>query len=328
MLAGSYMEVPPRPEQLTYARQMGITDLVMANAGSLPDDNGTWQVKDLAMMRLNVESHGLRVAAMENVPISFYDHIMLGGPKRDQQIDNMITTIRNMALAGIPVFGYHWMPSSVWRTTPKPVRGGAIATAFNYDEVKDLPFTHEREYTEEELWANLEYWLKIIIPVAEEAGIRLGIHPDDPPVKQIGGIPRLFSSYENYRRYLAIYESPNNAIEFCQGTISEMTDSSDDNIYGFIDEMVRRDKVLYVHFRNVSAPDPNDFREEFINTGHVDMYRAMKTYYDAGYEGLFLDDHVPRTQGDTDRQHQSRSFAFGYIQAMIEAVEKQGAANS
>ena len=142
------MEVPPRPEQLTYARQMGITDLVMANAGSLTDDNGTWQVKDLAMMRLNVESHGLRVAAMENVPISFYDHIMLGGPKRDQQIDNMITTIRNMALAGIPVFGYHWMPSSVWRTTPKPVRGGAIATAFNYDEVKDLPFTHEREYTE------------------------------------------------------------------------------------------------------------------------------------------------------------------------------------
>lgn len=321
------MEVPPRPEQLTYARQMGITDLVMANAGSLTDDNGTWQVKDLAMMRLNVESHGLRVAAMENVPISFYDHIMLGGPKRDQQIDNMITTIRNMALAGIPVFGYHWMPSSVWRTTPKPVRGGAIATAFNYDEVKDLPFTHEREYTEEELWANLEYWLKIIIPVAEEAGIRLGIHPDDPPVKQIGGIPRLFSSYENYRRYLDIYESPNNAIEFCQGTISEMTDSSDDNIYGFIDEMVRRDKVLYVHFRNVSAPDPNDFREEFINTGHVDMYRAMKTYYDAGYEGLFLDDHVPRTQGDTDRQHQSRSFAFGYIQAMIEAIEKQGAAN-
>ena len=328
MRAGSYMEVPPRPEQLTYARQMGITDLVMANAGSLPDDNGTWQVKDLAMMRLNVESHGLRVAAMENVPIKFYDHIMLGGPKRDEQIDNMITTIRNMALAGIPVFGYHWMPSSVWRTTPKPVRGGAIATAFNYDEVKDLPFTHEREYTEEELWANLEYWLKIIIPVAEEAGIRLGIHPDDPPVQQIGGIPRLFSSYENYRRYLEIYESPNNAIEFCQGTISEMTDSSDDNIYGFIDEMVRRDKVLYVHFRNVSAPDPNDFREEFINTGHVDMYRAMKTYYDAGYEGLFLDDHVPRTQGDTDRQHQSRSFAFGYIQAMIEAVEKQGAANS
>ena len=234
---------------------------------------------------------------MENVPINFYDHIMLGGPKRDEQIDNMITTIRNMAQAGIPVFGYHWMPSSVWRTTPKPVRGGAIATAFNYDEVKDLPFTHEREYTEEELWANLEYWLKIIIPVAEEAGIRLGIHPDDPPVKQIGGIPRLFSSYENYRRYLDIYESPNNAIEFCQGTISEMTDSSDDNIYGFIDEMVRRDKVLYVHFRNVSAPDPNDFREEFINTGHVDMYRAMKTYYDAGYEGLFLDDHVPRTQG-------------------------------
>jgi mannonate dehydratase len=325
MRSGSYMGVPPRAEYLQYARQFGITDLVMVNSDSLPAYDGKWQVKDLAMMRLDVESHGLKLAAMENVPIRFYDHIMLNGPRRDEQIDNMITTVRNMALAGIPVFGYHWMPSLVWRTTPKMIRGGAMATAFNYEEARDLPLTHDREYTEEEMWENLEYWVKIITPIAEEVGIRLGIHPCDPPVEQIGGIPQLFNSYDNYRRYLDIYDSPYNAIEFCQGTISEMADSGGDNIYGFIDEMVRRDKVLYVHFRNVSAPNPNDFHEEFINTGHVDMHRAMKTYYAAGYDSFFIDDHVPRTHGDTPWGHQARSFAFGYIQAMIEAVTKETA---
>jgi mannonate dehydratase len=235
----------------------------------------------------------------------------------------MIVTIRNMARAGIRIFGYHWMPSLVWRTTPKVIRGGALASAFNWEEAKDLPLTHGRVYTEEEMWENLEYWLKAIIPIAEEEDIRMGIHPCDPPVSEIGGVPQLFSSYDNYRRYLDIYDSPYNAIEFCQGTVSEMFDSSGDNIYNFIDEMVRRDRIMYVHFRNVSEPNPNDFHEEFINTGHVDMYRAMKAYHDAGFKGFFIDDHVPQTHQDTPYGHQARAFANGYIQAMIEAVAKQ-----
>ncbi len=317
--------MPPATEFLLYARQFGVKDVMVFNTDGLPGYDGRWAVKDLAMMRLDVESHGMKLSAIENVPIRFYDHIMLNGPRRDEQIENMIATIRNMARAGIPIFGYHWMPSLVWRTTPKVIRGGALATAFNYEEAKDLPLTHGRKYTEEEMWENLEYWLKIITPIAEEEDIRMGIHPCDPPVEEIGGIPQLFRSYDNYRRYLDIYDSPNNAIEFCQGTISEMADSSGENIYGFIDEMVRRDRVLYVHFRNVSAPNPNDFHEEFINTGHVDMYRAMKTYHDAGFKSFFIDDHVPQTYNDTRYGHRARAFANGYIQAMIEAVGKQAA---
>jgi mannonate dehydratase len=104
-----------------------------------------------------------------------------------------------------------------------------------------------------------------------------------------------------------------------------MADSGGDALYEFIDEMVRRDKVLYVHFRNVSAPNPNEFHEEFINTGHVDMYRAMKTYHNAGYKSFFIDDHVPHTHQDTAWGHRGRAFANGYIQAMIEAVTKQAA---
>ena len=314
------------PDILTFALQFGATDILL-NTPSIPSSGGKWELYDLVKLRETVELRQgrghLKLSALENVPTNFYDHIMLNGPRRDEQIDNMIYTVRNIARAGIPIFGYNWMPSHVWRTTPTIIRGGAIATAFNYAEAKKLPLTHEREYTDEEMWKNLEYWIKIITPIAEEEGIRLGIHPCDPPVKELGGIPQLFRSYESYRKLLSIVDSPNNAIEFCQGTISEMKDSENDGIYDFIDEMCRRDKILYVHFRNVSKPDPEDFHEEFINTGHVDMYRAMKTYLEAGYDSFFIDDHVPQTIQDTEWGHRGRAFANGYIQAMIEAVKKE-----
>jgi mannonate dehydratase len=315
--------IVPTAESLKYAQQFGAIDIV-PSTDHMPGHNGRWALQDLVKLRITVETYGMKLSALENVPIHFYDHIMLNGPRRDEQVDNMITTVRNMARAGIPIFGYHWMPSMVWRSTPVTIRGDAVATTFNYEEANRMPLTHGREYTDEEMWENLEYWIRIITPVAEEEGIRLGIHPCDPPVDQLGGIPQLFRSYDNYRRYLDIYPSDHCAIEFCQGTISEMFDSKGDALYEFIAEMVQKKKVLYVHFRNVSAPNPEDFHEEFINTGHVDMYRAMKAYYDNGYDSFFIDDHVPQTHQDTEWGHRGRAFANGYIQAMIEAVSKQG----
>ena len=242
---------------------------------------------------------------------------MLGGPKRDEQIENMIYTIRNIARAGIPIFGYNWMPSQVWRTEPKYIRGNAEATAFDYSIAKDLPFTHDREYTEEEMWNNLEYWINIITPIAEEEGIRLGIHPCDPPVETLGGIPQLLRSFDAYKRLIEIYPSDSNGIEFCQGTFSEMND----DIYEMIKYFGERKKILYVHFRNVSGQVPK-FHEEFVNTGYVDMHKAMKIYNDVGYDSFFIDDHVPATFQDTHFGHRGRAFAMGYIQALIESVKK------
>ena len=327
MRPGLRSGVGPTAGWMSYARQFGMTDII-PNTANLPSIDGTWALQDLVKLRISVENYGLKLSAIENVPVDFYDHIMLNGPKRDQQIDNMITTVRNMARAGVPIFGYHWMPSGTWRSPPTSIRGGAVATAFNYEAARKMPFTHGRQYTEEEMWENLEYWINIITPVAEEEGIRLGIHPCDPPAHELGGIPQLFSSYDNYRRYLDIYPSDNCAIEFCQGTVSEMFDSEGDALYEFIAEMVQKHKVLYVHFRNVSAPNPEDFHEEFINTGHVDMYRAMKAYSDNGYDSFFIDDHVPLTHEDSEGGHRGRAFANGYIQAMIEAVSKQGERSS
>ncbi|MBT5628204.1 MAG: mannonate dehydratase, partial [Chloroflexi bacterium] len=172
------------PEYLLYAQQYGMNDIVY-NTPPLPSEGGSWALHDLVNLRRRTESYGLTLSALENVPTTFYDHIMLNGPKRDEQIDNMITTVRNIARAGIPIFGYHWMPSHVWRTPEELIRGGARATAFDYKKAGEMPLTHGREYTEEEMWANLEYWIKIITPVAEEEGIRIGIHPADPPVDSV-----------------------------------------------------------------------------------------------------------------------------------------------
>ena len=311
----------PSPEFLKFAKEYGATDILLNQNSDkdnhLLDHNNRWELKDLVSLRRTVESYGMKLSALENVPTKFYDHIMLGGPKRDEQIENMIYTIRNIARAGIPIFGYNWMPSQVWRTKPEYIRGNAEATAFDYSVAKDLPITHDREYTEEEMWQNLEYWIKIITPIAEEEGIRLGIHPCDPPVQTLGGIPQLLRSFDAYKRLIEIYPSDSNGIEFCQGTFSEMND----DIYDMIKYFGERKKILYVHFRNVSGQVPK-FHEEFINTGYVDMYKAMKIYNDVGYDSFFIDDHVPSTFQDTHFGHRGRAFAMGYIQALIESVKK------
>ena len=305
------------PEYFRFASQYGATDILL-NKADIPGTGGRWELQDLVKLRLSAEQYGLKLTALENVPTHFYDEIMLGGDGRDRQIENMIYTVRNIAKAGIPIFGYNWMPSMVWRTTPKSIRCGALATAFDYEEAKEMPFTHGREYFEDEMWQNLEYWINIITPIAEEEGIRLGIHPCDPPVEKLGGIPQLLRSFDSYKRLIEIVDSPSNAIEFCQGTFSEM---EGDDIYEMIRYFGEREKILYVHFRNVSGQVPK-FHEEFINTGYVDMYKAMKIYYEVGFDGFFIDDHVPNTYQDTEWGHRGRAFANGYIQGLVEAVTK------
>ena len=316
MRAGFGQFRTPTPEFLKFGQQYGATDILL-NRADLPVANGRWELQDLVKLRLMVESYGMNLTALENVPNNFYDHVMLNGPKRDEQIENMIFTIRNIAKSGIPIFGYNWMPSQVWRTEPKLIRGDAVATAFDDSVAQKMPFTHGREYTDEEVWDNLEYWIKIITPIAEEEGIRLGIHPCDPPVPKLGGVPMILRSFDSYKRLIEIYPSDSNAIEFCQGTFSEMNE----DIYEMIRYFGERKKILYVHFRNVSGQVPK-FHEEFVNTGYVDMYKAMKIYHEVGFDGFFIDDHVPRTFQDTHWGHRGRAFANGYIQAMIEAVQK------
>ena len=306
-------------EYLRFAAQYGVKDILLNNPILQEEKPGVWSKKELVKLKLSIESYNLQLSAIENVPTHFYDHIMLNGPKKNMQIENMIQNIENMADVGIPNFGYNWMPSHVWRTNPRHIRGGAIATAFDYESANNYPLTHDREYSEDEMWESLEEWIKIITPIAEKKNIRLGIHPCDPPVEKLGGIPQLLRSFDSYKRLIEIVDSPSNGIEFCQGTFSEMEDAKDGGIYEMIDYFSSRKKILYVHFRNVSGTVPK-FNEEFINSGYVDMHKAMNIYLKNGFDSFFIDDHVPQTNHDTEWGHAGRAFANGYIQALIEST--------
>ena len=169
--------------------------------------------------------------------------------------------------------------------------------------------------TDQQVWNNVTYFLEAVIPTAEEAGVRLALHPDDPPISPIAGVARVFRSHAALKRIVEIVPSDSNCLTFCQGTISEMPE----NVLDAIRYFGSRNKICLVHFRNVSGPVPK-FAETFIDEGHVDMLEAMRLYKEVGYDGPFVDDHVPRMVGDPERQEHSTAFAMGYMKGLMKAV--------
>jgi len=270
----------------------------------------------LLHLRKACEDAGLRLASIENVPIRFYDKAMLGLPGQDEQIEHMSTTIRNMGRAGIPILGYHWMPNGVWRTSrTTPGRGGAKVTSFDLELAKDAPLSHGRTYTEEEIWDNYTYYVQAILPVAEEAGVHLALHPDDPPAASLGGIPRIFRNFDGFKRAMEIGDSPLHGLDFCHGSWSSMGPGVIDAIRYFGE----RDKILYVHFRDVQGSVPK-FQECFVEEGNSDMFEVMKTLKQVGFTGFLIPDHVPHTVDDTPWGHRGRAYSIGYMRALLEVV--------
>ena len=328
-------------EVLNTSKQLGVNNIIFYGGPGVSGPNNQpldcYKIYKEIIKKLN--SYGLNLVGVESGFFidPYYWDVISGGPKRDEQIEDLIRQIRDMARAGVSVLGYSWMPLGPIRTEPLIIRGNASGTAFDIksknlelagknsikiEHTDDFPINSINFLTKESMWKNLEYWIKAVTPVAEEEGIRLGIHPDDPPVENLGGVPRIMTNFDAFKRLIEIYPSDSNAIEFCQGTFSEM----DEDIYEMIEYFASRNKILYVHFRNVSAPTPDKFHEEFINTGYVDMVKAMKTYKDAGYKGCFMDDHCPDIYNDQEFPgnlggYRSRIFAQGYIQGLLDAIK-------
>jgi mannonate dehydratase len=213
----------------------------------------------------------------------------------------------------MPVF--NWMRTS----TTVPARGGALATGFDFSLMKDAPLTEYGIVTEEQLWENLEYFLKAVVPVAEEAGVKLAMHPDDPPLSPIRGLGRIMRSIENYQRLLDLVPSPMNGIALCQGNFTLMTD----DLPAAIRHFGKQEKIFFVHFRDVRGTVEN-FVETFHDEGKTNLLECMKAYKEVGFDGVCRPDHVPTMEGDSnDRPSYSsvgRLFAIGYIKGLRQAV--------
>lgn len=307
-------------EIILYTRQLGIQDIqfnMYHGSPHLPGDTH-WEYIDLVKLRTACEDAGLRLNAIENVPIKFYDKIMLGLPGRDEQIEHMQTTIRNIGRAGIPIFGYHFVVTGVWRTSNTARgRGGAQVTAFDMELAENAPLSFGRVYTDDEIWANYEYFIKAILPVAEEANVRLALHPDDPPVPALGGVARIMRSFDAFQRAMQIGDSPMHGLDFCVGSWSEM--SPQECLTG-LRHFAAQDKIFYVHFRDVVGSVPK-FREGFIGEGNLNMFAVMKTLHELNFKGYLIDDHVPMMSNDGGWNSRSRAFAIGQMTAMLEILQ-------
>lgn len=314
----------PTEERLRFISQLGVDDILlnMYDTPLLADSEKPltgeqeWTYEELLHLRTRINDAGLRLNAIENLPISFYGAVMLGKDRREEQLEHVKETIRNIGRAGIPVLGYHWSPNGVWRTsTDRKTRGGATTTAFDTDDLGDVPLSFDREYTESELWDNYTYFLQEVVPVAEEAGVTLALHPNDPPVERIGGIPFLFRNFDNFKRAMEIEQSDNHGLDLCLGTWSEMHE----DLHDVIDYFGERDEIVYVHYRNVDGSVPS-FTEVFIDDGNYDESRVLRALKDVGFSGLMIPDHVPKLEGDGEWKHRGRAYTIGYLKGMIKLL--------
>jgi mannonate dehydratase len=303
-------------EHLAFAVQVGVEDIQL-NTPKLSGES-RWEYEDLAALRERANTQGLRLIALENVPVRFYDKIMLGLDGRDNQLENMQATVRNMGRAGIPILGYNWMPNGVWRTSYETrARGGAISNEFDSAKVVDAPLSHGRIFSADEMWSNYDWYMERMLPVCEEADVRMALHPDDPPVPMLGGVARLFTGFDGFRRAMETHPSVMHGLDFCNGCWSEMRGG--EGVLDAIEWFGSRNRIFYVHLRDVKGCAEN-FQECFVDEGQTDVAAVVRRLKEVGFNGFILDDHVPHLVNDSKYGHRGRAYAIGYIRGMIRVL--------
>ena len=300
-------------ENLNFYKAISVDCLLVHLPPEIAD--GRDHTEEFKRLKSFVESHGLELHILHSGALP-RDKIVYGLPGRDQQIDAWCKTLRAIGAAGVPATATTFYAIGHFRTNPTFGRGGAQYSTFDYKELeKNPPHYPDQEITEERLWEHITYFLQHVIPVAEEAGVRIALHPDDPPVPEpLGGAARIVVSVENYQRIFDLVPSNANGMLFCQGCVAEMGG----DVLETIRYMGERNKIVFVHFRNIRG-GPYKFQEVFLDEGDADMVRAMETYRDVGFNGPFMMDHTPGIPHSSGGWA-SRAYANGYIRALIQAV--------
>lgn len=328
-------------ENMAYLRQLGIT---WVSLGATPE---TATAEGFIKIRQQWEAGGFRVynigsgvgpsGSLHNMP-----EVTLNLPGRDQKIEEYLNYLRYLGKAGIPYTTYAHMGNGIWSS-------GRAVTARGY-EARDGdsnspnwrgtwagktytgPLSHGRVFSEQEIWDNYIYFIKKVVPVAEEAGVRIGIHPDDPPAPMLAGVPRcIFSSFEGYKKALEIADSPNIGMCLCVGCWLEGGPLMGKDVVETIKYFGGLKKLFKVHFRNVSAPLPH-FTETFMDDGYYDMYKVMEALVDVGFDGIVIPDHIPsigyapgktppRFEGETYRPNPGLAYCIAYMRALYNAVQ-------
>ncbi len=315
--------LPARPTPLwKIVRQCGVTHAVgVMDFAAYPPDGPEkpWGLPALKALKEACVREGFTLAVLESRPP--LTRAKLGLPGGDEEIETACELIRNMGALGIPVWCYEWMALFNWQRTDKaiPSRGGALVTGFDETKLKEGPPADAALATEERLWQTLERFLRRVLPVAEKAGVKLAMHPDDPPLSPIRGVGRIMRSVDNFQRLLDLVPSPANGITLCQGNFALMTE----DVPAAIRRFGRQGKIFFVHLRDVRGT-VRRFEETFHDDGQTDMLECMRAYREIGFDGVARPDHVPTMEGEDNQspgyQALGRLFAIGYLRGLHHAV--------
>jgi mannonate dehydratase len=332
------------PVSLAYIRQIPGVEHIVSAVYDVPVGE-VWPVENIQKLKAKIESHGLKFEVVESVPV--HEDIKLGKPTRDRLIANYGQTLRHLALCGVKVVCYNFMPVFDWTRTTLDMTlpdgsttlGFDVATVNNIDpsegiqlpgwdasyqpeELKALLAEYAR-IDEEKLWSHLEYFLHRVIPVAKDAGIRMAMHPDDPP-RPIFGLPRIVKNREDLARLLAIEDVPENGLTLCSGSLGA---SCQNDIAAMVREFAGQGRIHFAHLRNVKNDESGDFYE----TGHrsadgsLDMAEIVRAYYEAGYEGYVRPDHGRMIWGETGKPGYGlydRALGAVYLNGIWEGIAK------
>jgi mannonate dehydratase len=301
--------------------QLGVTHVCADPKGS----PRSWTRDDLSRHREHIESFGL-VLDMVQLPLNSRPieqqpspDILLAGPERDRQIDEICRLLENLAANGIPAVKYNLNIIGIPRTPMEPARGGAMAEAFRWDKAdQDAPVSLAGTLSEEENWERIDYFLERVVPVAEANRIRLACHPHDPYTPPgYRGVTRVLGTVDGLKRFVQMRESPYHGLNFCQGSVGEMLDDPRAEIGDVIRWFGTRGKLFNVHFRNIRGGKLS-FVETFPEEGDMDMWQSLRIYAETGYRHMIMPDHVPKISG-RDPQNIAFAFCYGYIAALLQA---------
>ncbi|MBP1871564.1 mannonate dehydratase [Ensifer adhaerens] len=351
------------PDNYRFALQSGATHIVahLTNyfAGKDPKiDSGDtggwgdcsadrlWTYEELSALVQDVRAAGLELAAIENFSPRFWHDILLDGPERGAQIEALKQLIRDAGKAGVPCIGYNFSLAGVYGWTRGPyARGGAESVGFGVEDApgavpdpdapipdgmvwnmryrRGLPGAKPVSVSNAEIWDRLSRFLKEVVPVAEEAGVMLGAHPDDPPAEVLRGTARLVNRPEKYDRLMSIVDSPSNGLELCLGSLQEMPGG---DIYEHVRRFARSGRIGYIHFRNVRGKMPR-YVETFVDEGDIDMAEIVRILRDENYQGVMIPDHTPAMTCAAS-WHAGKAFALGYMRALVQNAHALGPSRS
>jgi mannonate dehydratase len=317
---GTFFTDRPNEDDLTSLRHAGVEAVSIWTA--IENNTAEWMIE----IRKKLEANGVQLHNVGIIDLHCDPTLTLSLPGVENKIEQYKTYLNNLGRAGIHYTTYAHMANiknqptpGFYQTSIGKTRGNADTREFDLAIAQKLPCSFDKEYQEEQIWKSFTTFIRAVIPVAEKNKVRIGLHPDDPPVQSLGCVARAFRNYAAYERAFEIAGSDNFGVCLCVGTWGE------GGKQGFGKDPVEavrafgaKKKIFKVHFRNVSSPLPK-FHETFVDNGYLDMYKVMKALREVKFDGIVIPDHVP----GGGYPAANNSYTIGYMKALRDRVNAE-----